>query len=98
MVVVPAVPLNVTVPVPALKVPLLVQFPLTSRLNAPFTTSEPLIEISRHMLELSVIVTVIPAGMTTSSPNPGTIPQLQVPALFQSPEAVSYTHLRAHET
>ena len=88
IVLIPA-PLKLTdaVPVPALKVPLFVKSPLTSRLMLLLISSSPLI-VSFPEAAAASTVTIVPAPMVTSSPAPGMPAPPHVAALFHKPVCV----------
>ena len=70
-----AAPLNLTVPVPALNVPLLVQCPATSSVVPALKTREPFVLIAMSVQvgagDPASMVTVVPPAMITLSAGPG---------------------------
>lgn len=80
------VPIRVTVPVAALKVPLLVQFPDTVRVLVVEFVSIPLL-VRLLQTAAVLIVTVIPLLMVTSSAEVGTAAPPHVPVELQLPLA-----------
>ena len=82
---VPLVTVRVPVAEPLTMPPLITRLPLTVRVFACPQLRVPLIVRLLQAPGLLFIVTVWPATIVTSSPEPGTWPQLQVPAVFQLP-------------
>jgi hypothetical protein len=81
------VPLKLIVPLLALKVPLFVQFPYTSRFRKPSIDNAPfaLMIIFPQATFGFVMVTDAPLEIVTSSLTPGTFPVIHVAGSFQSP-------------